>query len=125
MAKSAGIDKVLGVAMGNRAAPWCGIRRRSRRMRQIDIMAVLAAVDQRADLGVETRIAACSARSRCMTSFTEDQILFCCRAVQGRIGKGECVRHRTGNMGVRMAYYAVEAAGGTAYPGYPTLASLL
>src|SRR6185369_11435402 len=66
MAKSAGVGEILCIPMGNRAAPWCGIRRRSRRMRQIDIMAVLTAVEQCADLGVETWIAAGSARSRCM-----------------------------------------------------------
>src|SRR6185369_3868228 len=94
-------------------------------MRQIDIMAVLAAVDQRTDLGVETGIAADSARSRCMAAFAETKILFCGRAMKGWSGKGECVRHRTGNMGVRMANYSVKTGRGTAYPGYPPLASLL
>ena len=60
-----------------------------------------------------------------MTSLTKNQVLFCRRAMKGRIGKGENMRYRSGNMGIRMADYAVEAGGGTAHPGNAPLAPRL
>jgi hypothetical protein len=60
-----------------------------------------------------------------MTPHAENQVLFCRLAMKGWIGKGEGMGGLPGNMGIRMADYAVEAGGRTAYPGYAPLAPLL
>lgn len=101
MAEGTGNCQIGCVAMGEGTAPGSGIGWRCRWVGGIDVMAVLATVDQRTDLCPEAWVAAGFAYERkCVAPLTEGQVFLGFRTMQGWIGKGDRMRRDSRKMAI-------------------------